>query len=79
MLSEINYQELTVVYPFKKGRELSVTVLQPREKEDLTLLSVGEKAIILGAIVHDPTARIAGYSGDAARVVWPGMIVNVQP
>lgn len=56
-----------------------MTVLQPRGNEDLTLLSVGDKAIILGAIVHDPTARIAGYSGDAARVVWPGMIVNVQP
>jgi hypothetical protein len=52
------------------GSGATATVVTPTNPQDQ--YAIGDQVLIVGLIVEDPTTNIAGYKGEATRVVLLG-------
>lgn len=67
---EVSQQGEVVQYNFRTGDSVTPVVVSERLDVDRYLTAGAREVGILGVVVENPREWIAGYEGDAQRVVW---------
>jgi hypothetical protein len=82
---------MTVLAWESRGQVLTFYFLSGKKTQELTVISrtdpttgarafqQGDRVLLLGAIVREPTLNISGYQGREPMVIWSGLWVAVTP